>query len=73
MATAPENYISGNYKGSLLTMNSQGAIIWGIILKFGNLALVVMVSTTFTFRSNALFIDTRLTTGYCILAEIIRY
>lgn len=45
MATAPDNYIAGNYEGSLLTMKSQGAIIWGIILKFGNLSLVVMVST----------------------------
>lgn len=43
MATAAENYIPGNYKGSLLTMKSENAIIWGLILKFGNLALVVMV------------------------------
>lgn len=40
---AGENYISGNYQGSLLTMKSRDAIIWGLILKFGNLALVVMV------------------------------
>ena len=44
MATAGENYVSGNYLGSLLTVKSKGAIIWGLILKFGNLALVVMVS-----------------------------
>lgn len=43
VATAGENYISGNYDGSLLTFKSKGAIIWGLILKFGNLALVVMV------------------------------
>lgn len=43
-ATASENYISGNYQGSVLTFKSKGAIIWGLILKFGNLALVVMVS-----------------------------
>lgn len=43
VATAGENYISGNYEGSLLTFKSKGAIIWGLILKFGNLALVVMV------------------------------
>lgn len=43
-ATAGENYVSGNYEGSLLTFKSKGAIIWGLILKFGNLALVVMVS-----------------------------
>lgn len=43
VATAGENYIPGNYEGSLLTFKSKGAIIWGLILKFGNLALVVMV------------------------------
>lgn len=43
IATASENQISGNYNGSLLTMKSRDAIIWGLILKFGNLALVVMV------------------------------
>lgn len=43
MATASENIIAGNYEGSLLTMKSIDAIIWGLILKFGNLALVVMV------------------------------
>lgn len=43
MATAGENRIPGNYKGSLLTMKSKGAIVWGLILKFGNLALVVTV------------------------------
>lgn len=42
-AVAPDNYIPGNYQGSLLTMKSHDAIIWGLILKFGNLALVVMV------------------------------
>ena len=44
MATASENYIEGNYKGSLITMKSEPAIIWSLILKCGNLALVVMVS-----------------------------
>lgn len=43
VATASQNYIPGNYEGSLLTMKSKNAIIWGLILKFGNLALVVMV------------------------------
>lgn len=42
-ATAADNYIPGNYEGSLLTFKSKDAIIWGLILKFGNLALVVMV------------------------------
>jgi Na+/proline symporter len=44
VATAADNYIPENYEGSLLTFKSKGAIIWGLILKFGNLALVVMVS-----------------------------
>lgn len=44
VATASENYIPGNYEGSVLTFKSKGAIVWGLILKFGNLALVVMVS-----------------------------
>ncbi|KUI59134.1 Urea active transporter [Cytospora mali] len=52
MATADENYIPGNYKGSLLTMKSKDAIIWGLDLKFGNLALVVM-DTAFWQKSFA--------------------
>ncbi|KAI1101999.1 Sodium:solute symporter family-domain-containing protein [Jackrogersella minutella] len=52
MATAAENYIPGNYEGSLLTMKSKDAIIWGLILKFGNLALVVM-DTAFWQKSFA--------------------
>lgn len=39
-----DNYIPTNYQGSLLTMKSQDGVIWGLIVKFGNLALVVMVS-----------------------------
>ncbi|KAK7962922.1 Sodium:solute symporter family-domain-containing protein [Apiospora aurea] len=42
VATASENFIPGNYQGSLLTMKSYDGIIWGLILKFGNLTLVVM-------------------------------
>lgn len=52
MATAAENYIPGNYKGSLLTMESRDSIIWGLDLKFGNLALVVM-DTAFWQKSFA--------------------
>lgn len=52
MATAPENYIPGNYEGSLLTMKSKQAIIWALLLKFGNLALVVM-DTAFWQKSFA--------------------
>ncbi|CZR59473.1 probable urea transporter [Phialocephala subalpina] len=52
MANAKENYINGNYQGSLLTMKSKGAILWALILKFGNLALVVM-DTAFWQKSFA--------------------
>ncbi|KAI2616642.1 Sodium:solute symporter family-domain-containing protein [Hypomontagnella submonticulosa] len=52
VATAAENYIPGNFEGSLLTMKSKDAIIWGLILKFGNLALVVM-DTAFWQKSFA--------------------
>lgn len=52
MATASENYIPGNYQGSLLTMKSKDSIIWGLDLKFGNLALVVM-DTAFWQKSFA--------------------
>lgn len=51
-ATASKNYIPGNFEGSLLTMKSKNAIIWGLILKFGNLALVVM-DTAFWQKSFA--------------------
>ena len=44
LATAGENIVPDNYAGSLLTFKSKGAIIFGIILKFGNLALVIMVN-----------------------------
>ncbi|KAF3390513.1 Urea active transporter [Penicillium rolfsii] len=52
VATAGENYIPGNYEGSPLTFKSKGAIIWSLILKFGNLALVVM-DTAFWQKSFA--------------------
>ncbi|KKY16666.1 putative sodium solute symporter [Phaeomoniella chlamydospora] len=56
MATASENYIEGNYKGSLITMKSEPAIIWSLILKCGNLALVVM-DTAFWQKSFATEVD----------------
>ncbi|KAJ5659888.1 hypothetical protein N7507_006339 [Penicillium longicatenatum] len=66
VATAGENYISGNYEGSLLTFKSKGAVIWGLILKFGNLALVVM-DTAFWQKSFAT--EVRATVpGYTIAA-----
>ncbi|GES57704.1 sodium/solute symporter [Aspergillus terreus] len=51
-AIAEDNHIPGNYQGSLLTMKSHDAIIWGLILKLGNLALVVM-DTAFWQKSFA--------------------
>ncbi|KAE9368327.1 hypothetical protein N431DRAFT_547364 [Stipitochalara longipes BDJ] len=51
-AVGADNKIAGNYEGSLLNMKSSGAIIWGLILKFGNLALVVM-DTAFWQKSFA--------------------
>lgn len=42
---ALEDRVSGNYAGSLLTMKSKGGVIFGLDLAFGNLALVVMVSS----------------------------
>lgn len=74
MATASENIIARNYEGSLLTMKSQDAIIWGLILKFGNLALVVMVRDTvlrpswFSWLIFALF-----PLGHCLLAKVFCY
>ncbi|KAJ5833351.1 Sodium/solute symporter [Penicillium riverlandense] len=66
VATANDNYVSGNYEGSLLTFKSKGAIIWGLILKFGNLALVVM-DTAFWQKSFAT--EVRATVpGYIIAA-----
>lgn len=47
-ATAGDHYIKGNFEGSLITFKSKGAILFGIVLKFGNLALVVMVSSIST-------------------------
>lgn len=46
MAKAGTYYIDGNYAGSLLTFKSKGAMMFGLILKFGNLALVTMVGTS---------------------------
>ncbi|KAF2103097.1 SSS family solute:Na+ symporter [Rhizodiscina lignyota] len=44
--------IDGNYKGSLLSFKSHNAIIWGVVLRIGNLALVVM-DTAFWQKSFA--------------------
>lgn len=75
IATAPENLIARNYQGSLLTMKSVDAIIWGLILKFGNLALVVMVRhTSKASHSHCSPLTPRFPpTGYGILAKVFCY
>ena len=40
---AGQYYIVGNYEGSLLTFKSKGAIMFGVLHCFGNLALMTMV------------------------------
>ncbi|TGO90605.1 hypothetical protein BPOR_0057g00020 [Botrytis porri] len=49
---ATDDYIPGNYEGSLLTMKSKIAVLFGLVLKFGNLALVLM-DTAFWQKSFA--------------------
>ncbi|OQV02053.1 hypothetical protein CLAIMM_07308 [Cladophialophora immunda] len=49
---ATNDYIPGNYKGSLLTMKSKSSLMFGLVLKFGNLALVLM-DTAFWQKSFA--------------------
>jgi Na+/proline symporter len=47
--------IDGNYAGSLLTFKSHDAIVWSVVLRIGNFALVVMVrqiSIDEGFRAN---------------------
>ncbi|KAL8822254.1 MAG: hypothetical protein Q9191_007005 [Dirinaria sp. TL-2023a] len=51
-ASAADHYVVGNYAGSLLSFKSKGAIMFGLILKFGNLALVTM-DTAFWQKSFA--------------------
>ncbi|KIW12288.1 hypothetical protein PV08_09565 [Exophiala spinifera] len=52
LATAADNYVPGNYQGSLLTFKSKPSIMFGLVLRFGNLALVVM-DTAFWQKSFA--------------------
>ncbi|KAI4731577.1 hypothetical protein E4T49_00493 [Aureobasidium sp. EXF-10728] len=49
---AADDYIEGNYMGSLLTMKSKKAVLFGLVLKLGNLALVLM-DTAFWQKSFA--------------------
>ncbi|KAJ4344125.1 hypothetical protein N0V95_006329 [Ascochyta clinopodiicola] len=49
---ATNDYIPGNYEGSLLTLKSKSSVLFGLVLKFGNLALVLM-DTAFWQKSFA--------------------
>ncbi|KAH7071135.1 Sodium:solute symporter family-domain-containing protein [Paraphoma chrysanthemicola] len=49
---AADDYIPGNYQGSLLTLKSKSSVLFGLVLKFGNLALVLM-DTAFWQKSFA--------------------
>ncbi|KXT06706.1 hypothetical protein AC578_8533 [Pseudocercospora eumusae] len=49
---AAKDHIDGNYNGSLLTFKSEPAILFGLVLKLGNLALVLM-DTAFWQKSFA--------------------
>lgn len=44
-----DDHISGNYAGFLMSFKSKGAIMFGLDLKLGNIALVVMVFHFFTY------------------------
>lgn len=65
-ATADLHPISGNYQGSLITVKSIDAVMWGLTLKFGNLALVVM-DTAFWQKSFASRVDATVP-GYLLAA-----
>ena len=66
-ASAAQHYVVGNYASSLLTFKSKGAIMFGLILKFGNLALVIMVRALFAAWKILL---TR-ALGHCFLAKVL--
>lgn len=54
-------------------MKSKQAIIWALLLKFGNLALVVMVSVHEVLSDVITVADNFVPVGYRILAEVLRY
>ena len=43
IATASDNLVPGNYEGSLLTFKSKSSLMFGLVLRFCNLVLVIMV------------------------------
>lgn len=58
--------IPGNYAGSLLSFKSKGAIMFGLVQKFVNIALVIMVWIPAPMVRILLTI-----LGHCFLAEVI--
>jgi hypothetical protein len=67
---AGESYIKGNYLGSAPSVKSKKSIIFAIIIKFGNLALVTMGILKNSILFEEYFTDL-FTLGYSFLAEVI--
>ncbi|KAF2998624.1 hypothetical protein E8E13_007218 [Curvularia kusanoi] len=65
---ATNDYIPGNYEGSLLTLKSKSSVLFGLVLKFGNLALVLM-DTAFWQKSFAS--DVRSTVPSYMLVSVV--
>ncbi|CAK3943506.1 SSS family solute:Na+ symporter [Lecanosticta acicola] len=66
---ATNDYIDGNYAGSLLTFKSHNAVLFGLVLKLGNLALVLM-DTAFWQKSFAAEVDATVP-GYDLASVVI--
>ncbi|RDW68599.1 hypothetical protein BP5796_09256 [Coleophoma crateriformis] len=62
---ATDDYIVGSFQGSLLTMKSESAVLFGLVLKFGNLALVLM-DTAFWQKSFAPEVNSSLVMPYML-------
>lgn len=66
-----EYYIDGNYQGPALSFKFKEAIMFGLIVKIGNLALVFKVRKIFISILTSEHGWTRTITGYGILAEVL--
>lgn len=67
---AGKYYISGNFRGSMLTFKSKGAMMFALVHAFGNLALMTMVIPILFSR---VFVKSNQSTGHGILAEILLF
>ncbi|KAF2845566.1 hypothetical protein T440DRAFT_544027 [Plenodomus tracheiphilus IPT5] len=65
---ATNDYVPGNFQGSLLTLKSRSSVLFGLVLKFGNLALVLM-DTAFWQKSFAS--DVRSTVPSYVLVSVV--